>query len=226
MKELQVSLYDVFGYVAPGVIAFLGIYLLGWRLVLPSDVDWSMVSTGGWIVILLVSYILGHAVQALANLFVKLLIKVSPETTELADIEKNSPEVFASFVKSACRVTKLPDGTSPTHRVLYEIADAYLTQHGKTECRDIYIYREGFYRGLTVSLLLLSIGAFARMTGADATINIFGTSVWLHSGFFGILALVAVGISFLSFNRFQRFSSYRVRNSVFGFLTVANPKTD
>ena len=221
MKELQVSLYDVFGYVAPGVFAFLGMYLLGWRLVLPPEIDWSTVSTGGWIVILLISYFLGHAVQALANLFVKRLIKVSPEAKELADINSSSPKVYATFVKSACRVTELPDDSSLPSDILFEIADSYLMQHGKTESRDVYIYREGFYRGLMVSLVLFAIGAIAMMTGPNGTLQIFDTLLCLHSGFFGAIAALSLGISFLSFRRFQRFSTYRVRNSVFGFLAIA-----
>ena len=222
MKELQVSLYDIFGYAAPGAIAFLGIYLLGWRIVLPPTLDWSTVSIGGWVVILLVSYVLGHAVQALANLFIR-LFNVSPEATELGDIETSSPQIFASIHNYACRVADIPNGTALPARVIFEIIDAYVMQNGKTESRDIYIYREGFYRGLTVSLLMFAIGSLTRMTGTEGSINIFGTLIWLTSGVFGAFGVVAIGMSLLSFMRFKRFASYRVRNSVFGFLTIIKP---
>lgn len=220
MKELQVSLYDVFGYVAPGIIAFLGMYLIWWRLVIPSHLDWSTVSSAGWAAILLVSYVLGHAIQALANLLVKPLNIGATEDNELDAIKTKSQQLHDSIAIKACRVTNLSDDTKLPPSVLYEIADSYLMQYGKTETRDIYVYREGFYRGLMVSLLVFVLGALCAMTGPDLTVKIFDTTLWCTSGLFGTMAVTAIGISFLSFQRFKRFSTYRVRNALFSFLIV------
>lgn len=221
MKELQVSLYDVFGYVAPGALALLGLYFAGWRVILGDHQNWATLTTGGWVGILLASYVMGHSIQAIGNVLTKCL-NASPEIKEIKEIQGKSPELITAATKSACRVTELPENTSLSFDVLFEIADNYLLQKGETDCRDIYVYREGFYRGMTVSFVVFAIGSLIRATGNEGSIAIFGVEIFISPVLATIFGIGAVGLAILSFQRYLRFSAYRVRNSIFAFLTIAS----
>lgn len=219
MKDIEVTLYDIFGYLGPGIVAFVGLYLLVWQLALAESQDWSRLAAGGWAAILIIAYLLGHLVQALSNILTR-VIGWSPEESVLGEIRTGSPEIINRAVAKACQVIGLPDQTLLSNPVLHDVADHYLQQNGKTECRDIYIYREGFYRGLAVALLILGVGALTRMIGPEGKLAIFETSIPISSGILGGFGALSLVMAYLAFRRFQRFSIYRVKNSLFGFIAI------
>ena len=68
IKDIEITLYDIFGYLIPGSVALIGIYLIAWRVVLPPNQDWTDASARAWVVVLGLAYVMGHFVQALSNL--------------------------------------------------------------------------------------------------------------------------------------------------------------
>ena len=72
MKDIQVTLYDVFGYLFPGAIFVAALFLAYWTAFLPPHQDLTKITGAGWVFMLMVAYVSGHFVQALANLVVRL----------------------------------------------------------------------------------------------------------------------------------------------------------
>lgn len=223
MKDMQITLYDIFGYLGPGVIAFAGIYLAVWGLILDNTQDWSKLTTAGWIAILVVAYLIGHVVQALSNTITK-IIRINPEVRILGDAQAVTPEILALVNERACRILGLQNDTSLTLKVLYDVVDHYLLQHGKTESREIYVYREGFYRGLSVALLVFALGSFFRTIGSNGNLEIFGISISITRKVLVTCTIFSTIMAALAIYRFNRFSYYRVKNSIYSFIAITKPE--
>lgn len=221
MKDLEVTLYDVFGYLIPGCIAFTGIYLIAWRLVLPLDQDWSKMSSGGWAVVLGIAYVIGHFVQALSNA-VSRLIQKDPVHRILTEHSVSSPDIVLQANKRACIKMGLSAENDLTMKTLYDFMDHYLQQHGNTESRNIYVYREGFYRGLAGGLLLLAIGTIILMTGEQGNFSAFGATIKVTKPCAGFLGVFSIIMALLSMVRYRRFLIYRVKNTLYSFLAICN----
>ena len=67
-KFPDLSLYDLFGYLIPGMVTLAAISLLYWRLFVPEYIFApSEIDVNVWIYIIIASYILGHIVETLAR---------------------------------------------------------------------------------------------------------------------------------------------------------------
>jgi hypothetical protein len=220
LKDIQVTLYDIFGYLLPGFIFLAGIAMLFWAIFMPSaPIQLSTISVDNWIVILVGAYIAGHMVQAIANLLTKKL-----QSAENTVLSKGKPDSFPNAViDSATKKVNLMLGVKLKDMkpsFLYQVCDEAIAQFGITSDRDIYIYREGFYRGLTVSFMVLFVGLIARVLVPSTSVNISGNVLPISVSmllFFDVISLIAAR---LSFNRYKRFGDYRVREAVIGFLLL------
>jgi|SRR5437667_4698302 len=103
---------------------------------------------------------------------------------------------------------------------LFRICDETLVQRGICTDREIYQYREGFYRGTMVSFLVLAVTLMVRAVIPGTSLMI-ATFVQVISApalvFFIILSLAG---AWLAFQRYRRFSIYRVTHAIFGFLVL------
>jgi hypothetical protein len=219
MRNIEITLYDIFGYLIPGCVALLGIYLIAWRIVLPVNQDWNNVSTVGWAVIVGVAYVIGHLVHSLSNILCHLGWK-NPEQRILLNSSLIPSNVVHLAQKGASRVIGLSENDSLDVKTLYDVMDHYIQQHGRTESRDIYVYREGFYRGLSVGLCLLAIGSLIHMMGVHTTIAVSGVNFTVTKAFMGFAAILSVIMALFGFARYRRFVIYRVKNCLFSFLTT------
>lgn len=220
MKTIEITLYDIFGYLIPGCVAMVAIYLIAWRIVLlPAHQDWNSVSTLGWIVVAGVAYVIGHFLQALSNVLYHFGLK-NPEQRILANEFVVPSNVLTIAHKAAQRVIGLSENDTVDMKTLYVIMDHYIQQHGKTESRDIYIYREGFYRGLSVGLFLLTIASLVHMTGGQTAVAAFGGTFTLTKSCMGFVAILSFIMALLGLARYWRFTIYRVKNCLFSFLAI------
>ena len=93
-------------------------------------------------------------------------------------------------------------------------------QTGKEGDREIFVYREGFYRGTALSLLLLSAALLVRMFVPGASIRftkgLFQLSFWEPL----ITAVITGGVGYLFVRRYQRFAEYRITRAVLAALVV------
>jgi len=220
MNNIRITLYDIFGFLLPGAFTFIGLYLIAWKILFPSQVqDWSGITTGGWISLLILFYIFGHIAQAIVNAVIHKIPKYSDEKQK-QNIFSNLPEEIKDKVfENLHSLLKVELAKNDVSTAL-DLMDHYVQQHGNCESREIYTYREGFYRGFAVALFLLAIGLFFKCSGPDGWFMIFGTKITLASKtllYIGIMAFVMI---FPILQRYLRFKRYRVLNTVYSFIAI------
>ena len=237
MKEIQFTLYEVFGYLLPGTVLCTGLGLIFWAIYFPQAViDFDLKTVEVWVTFLAFSYVAGHVAQALGNKVVRHF-----ESAEERII--TNPKAFPSELVKACRakITKilkadeqpgfvLADGADAAEPAmdlpplwLYRFCDDAVLRSGKLGEREVYIYREGFYRGTFIGFVALGIGmvAFAIRLwfGTEdgrariGVVELTGSRV----AYFVVLATFAA--RFL-WTRYWRFAEYRVSQAILGFLTL------
>lgn len=220
LNNLQATLYETFGYLLPGSVFLLGMAILFWAIYLPRMPFVPVELSLQWqLVLILLAYFVGHLNQALANLLAKLL--PSSETIALSKGFPGSlPDDLIKVVRlkvSEMLGVELKD-ISPEW--LFRICDETLLQRGNCSDREIYQYREGFYRGLTLSFLGLAISLTVRAIIPGAALQIIRAVQPISIAellFFIILALLG---SWLTFRRYRRFGIYRVTHAIIGFLAL------
>jgi hypothetical protein len=213
------TLYEVFGYLLPGGIAFLAFFILYWTSFAPSQslsIANFQLGSIAWIVIVIACYVFGHAMQAVGNVW------FGSVENSLLDPEKGTAPAWLRERARQAAIA-IADGRSEQHfepRWLFRILDEYALQNGKPGDREMFVYREGFYRGISRSLFLLAFALLVRMV-------VPGTSVFLRNGlshisFWELLAtsIVFGVIAYLCGVRYRRFAEYRVTRAVLSALIV------
>ncbi len=228
-RSMQATLYEIFGYLLPGVVSLTAIMILLWAFYMPqSTLALTDLSAQAYIALLVLAYLLGHLTQALGNLLVKKVL-VSPEEAALSKGQAASIPydlVQRARLKAGKMLGIDLEDISPGW--LFRICDETLVQRGICSDRDMYIYREGFYRGTMVSMLVLAVALTVRAVIPGTSLRI-ATSVQAISAlvfvFFIILSLAG---TWLAFQRYRRFSNYRVTHAVLSFLILQeqNPEPD
>ncbi len=227
LKEIQVTLYDIFGYFLPGTIALLSAAAAFWAVFWPNELfnlslDFSLVEA---VLLALLAYVLGHLVQAVGN-----HLKSIPSVKTFLEDEFHLPAELTELLKSAVSERfNSPAAARVTAKDMYELCDQALLHSGSLGEREIFIYREGFYRGLCVSLILFagSLLVWAIRTPGDIMVQ----GSWFQIGAPPTLALGALSAfgARLAFERYKRFAKYRIRTCFMRFLALKpspppNPK--
>jgi hypothetical protein len=108
------------------------------------------------------------------------------------------------------------------------MCDVVVTQKSATSEHELFTYREGFYRGMSVALILLAIGLFARLLRGPATITLDKdhTATRGMLFFYLVAALVAAFLYFLRFRRFAQLKAWAVLLGAPSSLTESDAKDD
>jgi hypothetical protein len=223
IKDMKITLYDLFGYLMPGIVFLLAIVILFWTLYYRDKVVDLAAVLGtirdNWLLALLGAYFSGHIAQGLGNL----LNHPPIETRVFEDKDRCiSKDIAHVVIKKASESLKLelPDMSSDD---LYRFCDEAVVQNGKSENRELFLYREGFYRGLTVSFVLLLIATLVRLVVPGARARIVDSTepliIGWNMGMFFVVLFLAASVFF--FLRYKRFANYRARAAIFGFLSVS-----
>ncbi len=238
----EITLYDVLGYLFPGFIFLVALIVLFWAVFSPTTALLPLFQNaddiGEWSLVVIAAYILGHLVQGIGNAAFRRLpstrsLVFSRSETAAAGIHR-LPEPLVSKARSrlAARLEVREEDIDDS--LLYQLCDEFVMQSGIKEIisnREIYIYREGFYRGMTVSLALLFLSLMVVM---GITLNPAASlklSDDLPPANLAMLlplnSLLVIG-TWLSFQRYRRFGGYRVRQALLGFLVMGkeDPKED
>lgn len=220
LRDLRVTLYDIFGYLLPGAVFLAAIVILFWTLFFPSIPISPYRPTGeAWVILLLLAYFCGHFAQALGNLVAGLL----PETYELL-LGKNQPgSLPESLIQAAKRKAGKMVGVQPEKldsQWLYTACDQMVAQCGNTQDREVYQYREGFYRGLSVSYVALFLSLTLRAIIPGGAILTSDGPHSIGKGVMAFLIALLLFASWLSFQRYRRFARHRVTGAVIGFLAL------
>ncbi len=205
IKDLQVTLYEIFGYVFPGAIVCFAFAIL-WNIFIPDQpFDFSLNYSKLMLAALLaLAYLAGHLMQGVGNLFEKCsFVKKTQNEKHLL-----APELVAlvrdSIAKKFGKIEK-----ELRFQDIYTLCDQALIHYGSLGEREILTYREGFYRGCSVALIFLTLSfCVAAFEAPNKTLPICAA----------ILSALSV---WLSFERYKRFYAYRFRSCLLRFLVLS-----
>jgi hypothetical protein len=204
LQDVRVTLYDIFGYLLPGLVAFAALAVFVWAALLPgSALHEPTLGAPAWFALLTFSYVLGHLVQAIASGIPFMVQREHDVLEELGD------EVTRDILQGT-RAEK--DSTA------YHICDEMLAQTGQTGDREIYQYREGFYRGLTVAFSLGIVAVIVRAARAGATLRSGHTTHSVPTTAYVVASIFLAVATWLAYRRYRRFSEYKIRNAFVAFL--------
>ena len=223
IDKIQLTLYEVFGYFLPGAVAALAL-LIAWWAVFLSDkmipIHAFSPNAVGWVVLVGLSYLAGHIVQGLGNRFLR-----GAEEAALGSNGSLSKPIREKAFENAARLIGA-DMASMGAAELFRFCDEYSLQKGELGDRDIFVYREGFYKGCTIAFLMLSIALALRGAIGHSVLALCADpklAACLHviprKELFTAAVVVAL-FSGICRKRFHRFGNYRVTRAVFAFLAL------
>jgi hypothetical protein len=193
LKDIKVTLYDIFGYFLPGSIALAALYLL-WVSFHSQEMLWRSHRIDTWFLMGLVAYYLGHLVQSIGNLFEHCVVGPREVILGTGTKPRHAEWLVGPWwqrIDSQLRedtVAKIKRQLCPKWaddsggQWLYESCAEILAQWGRGESREIYEYREGFYRGSAISLILLATAMIpAPLCGREVRISqcVSASSGWV-----------------------------------------------
>jgi hypothetical protein len=216
MGTFAFTLYEVFGYLLPGSVTLFGLALLYWTLFVPKiplDIVALQPGVGATTVIVVLAYVIGHAIQSVGN-------KIFPH------VEANAlamPKIIAAMRDRARETAGALVGIAPEQmepRWTYRILDEYAVQKGQPGDRDMFIYREGFYRGTSTALFFLSVMLLVRIASPETAIRFskwtYAVSCWPLL----LSSLIVAWLGWMLFQRYKRFADYRVTRAVLSALVI------
>ena len=205
MPSLRFTIYEILGYFAPGIVAFVALFVYIWAIFFPHNaflIDFSLTKEAIF-AFLFLSYSLGHFIQGITNALPRAedIVEKSPDSSQLIASAK-------SRIAGKCGIDTKAFGI----RQIVSLAQTWLLHHGKTDDHDVFLYREGFYRGSSAAYFLLAIAFLVR--GCRGPIAIVGKEFSCSFGgnLMITLSILAFAISVVFFFRFLRFGNYRVQN--------------
>ena len=218
MRELRTWLYEIFGYVYPGLTATVAAAVLFWSLSCPTQpLVIAKPAIEVWAALAIVAYFVGHLVQALGNLVVERLQWIA--TSSLKQNGDLPPTVLDAVQERLRLLTGLP--APPPSDQTYALCDRLLADRGKLGDREMFVYHEGFYRGHVVACAFLGLAMLLRgiqrpqITIAAKT-YILGREVPL------VFGLALLGASVLCAVRYRRFMAYRISQAMLAVLVLTD----
>jgi len=209
LGELRVTLYDIFGYLVPGLVALTGVAIFFWAVFVPNlkpDVDLKGVV---WTALLLIAYVLGHLLQAVANNVPGFAFPIEQKWRE-----DRVAGPFQTIIKAKLEAKDLlPDPADA--EPMYRICDEVVVQKGETSERELYTYREGFYRAMAVALVLLAFGLTFRLASGPASITVDKPHEVTRAMLAFFVVVVLAGVV-ACYGRYVRFARYRARTVLLG----------
>jgi hypothetical protein len=222
MKQIELTLYEIFGYLVPGAVFAGGIGLLFWAIFFPqSSIEFDLKTPEVWISFLVAAYLAGHVVQALGNQ----LLRAFTQTEKLIAAKKTSfPAKLVEQCRHKIKEWTNADATDFPGQWVYRVCDEAVVRSGKVGDRDLFIYREGFYRGTSMGMIWMCLGMTAMIVRlwffeADGKAIKIG-SVELTLWRLVFLAAISLGAARLLWLRYWRFAEYRVTQALVSSLLL------
>jgi hypothetical protein len=222
-KDIKISLYDIFGFLLPGFILFIGLSLvIGCFIDCGAPIAVRSRGVQFWLALAVLSYFFGHFSQALGNVYTDF----KPFRVDKKDAFSELPMPFQDRIRTVLQDKYGVDCSKEfDSRLIYLLVDESVLQLGNSTEREIFQYREGFYRGLAVSLLVLTVALGIRWFFAPMHLLWHDKDVQLSRALIAFLALIAGASSLLMHKRYMRFASIRVRHAFGAFLVIHGKKS-
>jgi hypothetical protein len=217
MEKLSFTLYEIFGYFLPGTIGVTAVAISFWAIFLQSTavpVESLELSQLWYFGLVIVCYYSGHILQGISrSLFKNPDEQVLAFQTDMAPLVKRAQEQVAIYLGMAQSATL---GSA----VIVRLCDELAVQYGGLGDRDVFVYREGFYRGSFTAFILLDLALIVRCIVPGAAMRfseqIFTISRW-QLGF--VLAMVTCSAFFL-YRRYKHFAALRVMRGVLTCISI------
>jgi len=226
LRDIKVTLYDIFGYLLPGIVLFIALstifrtFLFWSESIVLINLNFEL-----WILIILASYFLGHMGQALGNIFEKYIFRLNAHFFISRSKKNKIPDIITDVVKS--KINEIYNLNSDDiedkkarDKWLFRICDETILQYGVIENRELYEYRGGFYRGLTVSFFILFISLCLRMTRPEGSIRLYEWTLSMNRNTIVTFAAISIIGVILFFYRYKKFFRIRIRQALLGFLAL------
>jgi hypothetical protein len=211
------TLYEIFGYLFPGGLALLGISLLFWAVFvprLPLGIATCQPGLVTWTAVVFISYLLGHAVQAIGNLILK-----GAEHDALG-VNGTLPEEIRQRAAELSAKLLTVNGEKLNPVWIFRTLDEQSIQTGKAGDRDIFVYREGFYRGGAIALFFLTVALLVRSWLPGSSIQFTKGVFYISQWQFLTTALITAVVGRLFVSRYRRFAEYRISRAVLAALVL------
>jgi len=174
------------------------------------------VSIGLCVLILSLVYLIGHIVQGIGNICERLPIvrKQLREKSPLsADLTKRIREAAVARFGAVAADLKIHE--------LSQLCDQTLVHHGSFGEREIFTYREGFYRGCMVGFAFLSLALLVFALRTETALNL--GDYLIKPGRIPTLLVSFLGAccAWIAFERFMRFGQHRIRSCLLRFLAFS-----
>lgn len=226
--DLRATLYDIFGYLLPGIFATLGCYLLVSAIARPHAPLNPAVLSYPVVVgsLLLIGYTVGHLLQAISNVLPWFSSQDATSLLTAADSENGNAGACLSaaavqLLNDRLRQTFGPQVDGLTGAEKYALVDEARALALREGDREVYVYREGFYRGMAVAAAVLSIGLVVRLF-VGLTCFVWQSAVLCFGRMEMFVLLGFTGASILAFrSRAARFARYRVTRAVMLWLATS-----
>jgi hypothetical protein len=223
VDKIQLSLYELSGYLLPGSVATLAIAVCYWAIWLPGvpfPVHEAHADVVGWAVIGGVAYLLGHCLQSVGNMVIN--------GVEKAALSKGGvvPDPIIQRVQQ--RISSIvgvkADELDPV--ALFRLADEISVQNGAMTDREIFVAREGFYKGCAIAFAFLCVGLLARALFGAAGIKLTDYVYYISRTQLLLAAAgTAVAAGFFK-RRARRFGAYRVSRAIYAFLAADSKRKE
>jgi hypothetical protein len=215
VDKIQLSLYELSGYLMPGSLLVLALAIFYWAIWLPNvpfPIYKFHPDAVGWSVIGVIAYLLGHCVQSIGNKMI-----AGAEDAALAKGGSVPNPIVKCAREQVAEITGVKgDELDPS--TLFRLADEISVQSGAVADRDIFVAREGFYKGGTIALGLLSLALIVRALKGITGVRFPGYVYYVSE--MQLLFISAVTASAASFfrRRARRFGAYRVSRAIFAVV--------
>lgn len=216
-KELQITLYDIFGYLLPGSIILIAVVILFWSLFWPGAplALFADVPISATIGLVFSAYLAGHLGQGIGNFMEKL-----PPVKRKLETEVPLSSELSQLVRDAVAARFGEQARSLSPKDLALLCDQALICACSPGEREIFVYREGFYRGNCVALALLGLTLALRLICSPTIIYLADARIEIHRIQLLLAALIAAFGTWLSFRRYIRFSTHKNATCLARFLAL------
>ena len=170
------------------------------------------------IFVVLASYLAGHLGQAMSNV----VEKWSPASRRFDITIPLSPELEKLLRASAAKHLGAPAGNLGA-KELYLLCDQTLIHNHSIGERDVFIYREGFYRGNSVALAFLTLSLLTRIFHSPVVIVIGQRIAELYRNQVALAAAFTAFGAWLAYRRYLRFREHKFQTCFLRFLSLWVP---
>jgi hypothetical protein len=154
--------------------------------------------------------VLGHFLQAVGNLHARAESR-KKLCRDCHSLQAAAVEALNNKYQITTVCESLSDVTA--------LAFAIMSQTGKTDAYEVFVYREGFYRAGYLSFAMLAL-SFLLRTIHGASITVRGITFVFPISLLVICFLFCAACSIFFFLRFRRFGEYRVKH-VLGVISIS-----